>query len=172
MTTCEVFNALKPPAEIIATDIDTNVLATAHRGVYPLDRISKLSVERKKRFLLKGTGASEGTIRVRNELRQLITFQHLNLQDDEYPLKEPFDAIFCRNVMIYFDKLTQGKILEKFVPLMKPHALLFAGHSENFMYVSNAFRLRGKTVYELISSQANTAHSMMAAIRSRELRHE
>lgn len=172
MTACEVFNTLKPPVEIIATDIDTNVLATAPRGIYPMDRISKLSIERKKRFLLKGTGASEGTVRVRNELRQLITFQQLNLLDDEYSLKEPFDAIFCRNVMIYFDKPTQARILEKFVPLMKPHALLFAGHSENFLYVSNAFRLRGKTVYELNPSQANTSHSRMAAILSREMRHE
>lgn len=153
MTVCEAFNTMRPPVEIIATDIDTNVLATAERGVYPMDRVSKLSLERKKHFLQKGTGASAGSVRVRNELRQLITFQQLNLLDDEYALTEPFDAIFCRNVMIYFDKPTQSRILEKFVPLMKPHALLFAGHSENFMYVSNALRLRGKTVYELIQSQ-------------------
>jgi len=172
MTACEAFNTLKPPVEIIATDIDTNVLATAHRGVYPLDKISKLSIERKKRFLLKGTGASEGTVRVRNELRQLITFQHLNLQDDEYSLKEPFDAIFCRNVMIYFDKPTQAKILEKFVPLMKPHALLFAGHSENFMYVSNAFHLRGKTVYEQNQSHANTTTSKNGRNPVQRGRHE
>lgn len=162
MTACEAFNTLKPPVEIIATDIDTNVLATASRGVYPMDRISKLSLERKKRFLLKGTGASEGTVRVRNELRQLITFQQLNLLDDEYSLREPFDAIFCRNVMIYFDKPTQAGILAKFVPLMKPHALLFAGHSENFLYVSNDYHLRGKTVYELNDGKnrkrSNTQH--------------
>ncbi|MBY0556540.1 MAG: chemotaxis protein CheR, partial [Burkholderiaceae bacterium] len=60
-----------------------------------------------------------------------------------------FDVIFCRNVMIYFDKATQRKILSRFVPLMKPDALLFAGHSENFLYVSDALKLRGKTVYEL-----------------------
>lgn len=172
MTACEAFNTLKPPVEIIATDIDTNVLATASCGVYLMDRISKLSQERKKRFLLKGTGTSEGAVMVRNELRQLITFQQLNLLDDEYSLKDPFDAIFCRNVMIYFDKPTQATILEKFVPLMKPHALLFAGHSENFLYVSNAFRLRGKTVYELNQSQANPTHSRMVANRSREARHE
>lgn len=151
MTACEAFNTLKPPVEIIATDIDTSVLATASRGVYPMDRISKLSSERKKRFLLKGKGESEGTVKMRNELRQLITFQQLNLLADEYLLKEPFDAIFCRNVMIYFDQPTQAAILEKFVPLMKPHALLFAGHSESFLHVSNALRLRGKTVYELIN---------------------
>ncbi len=149
MTACEAFNTLKPPVEIIATDIDTNVLATAARGVYPMDRVAKLSLERKKRFLLKGSGKSEGTVKVRKELQQLIQFRQLNLLDEKYSLDEPFDTIFCRNVMIYFDKPTQTSILQKFVPLMKPHALLFAGHSENFLYVSNALKLRGKTVYEL-----------------------
>lgn len=149
MTVCEAFGTMKPPVEIIATDIDTNVLATASRGVYPYERVSKLSNERRRRFFLKGTGAQEGSVRVRNELRDLITFEQLNLLDEQWALKDQFDVIFCRNVMIYFDKPTQSKILSRFVPLMKPHALLFAGHSENFLYVSNAFHLRGKTVYEL-----------------------
>jgi chemotaxis protein methyltransferase CheR len=87
--------------------------------------------------------------RVRQELRQLVTFRQLNLLEDGWPVKGPFDAIFCRNVMIYFDKATQRRILSRFVPLMKPDALLFAGHSENFLYVSDSLRLRGKTVYEL-----------------------
>jgi chemotaxis protein methyltransferase CheR len=149
MTACEAFGSMKPPVEIIATDIDTNVLATAARGVYPYERVSKLSDKRRKDFFQKGTGVHEGSVRVRNELRSLITFQQLNLLEEQWALREPFDAIFCRNVMIYFDKPTQSKILSRFVPLMKPHALLFAGHSENFLYVSNALHLRGKTVYEL-----------------------
>ena len=149
MTACEVFGTMKPPIEIIATDIDTNVLATAARGVYPYERVSKLSEKRRKDFFQKGTGAQEGSVRVRNELRSLIHFQPLNLLEPQWALKEPFDVIFCRNVMIYFDKPTQSKILSRFVSLMKPHALLFAGHSENFLYVSNDYNLRGKTVYEL-----------------------
>jgi chemotaxis protein methyltransferase CheR len=92
--------------------------------------------------------------RVRPELRQLVTFRPLNLLADSWPLNGQFDAIFCRNVMIYFDKETQRKILARFVPLMKPHALLFAGHSENFLYVSDSLRLRGKTVYELNERRA------------------
>ena len=159
MTACEAFSTLKPPVEIIATDIDTNVLATAARGVYPYERVSKLSDERRKRFFQKGTGAHEGSVRVRNELRSLITFQQLNLLDEQWPLQDQFDAIFCRNVMIYFDKPTQSKILSHFVPLMKPHALLFAGHSENFLYVSNDFHLRGKTVYELSDGKSNKRSS-------------
>jgi chemotaxis protein methyltransferase CheR len=155
MTACEAFGTMKPPVEIIATDIDTNVLATASRGVYPYERVSKLSDERRKHFFQKGTGAHEGSVRVRSELRNLITFEQLNLLDEQWNLGEPFDAIFCRNVMIYFDKPTQTKILSHFVPLMKPHALLFAGHSENFLYVSNDFHLRGKTVYELSDGKNN-----------------
>jgi chemotaxis protein methyltransferase CheR len=155
MTACEAFGSMKPPVEIIATDIDTNVIATASRGVYPYERVSKLSDERRKQFFQRGTGAQEGSVRVRSELRSLITFEQLNLLDEQWALKEPFDAIFCRNVMIYFDKPTQSKILSHFVPLMKPHALLFAGHSENFLYVSNDFHLRGKTVYELSDGKDN-----------------
>lgn len=88
-------------------------------------------------------------MRVRPELRQMITFKQVNLLADNWGIKNQFDAIFCRNVMIYFDKPTQGKILDRFAPLMKPNSLLFAGHSENFLYVCDAFKLRGKTVYEL-----------------------
>jgi chemotaxis protein methyltransferase CheR len=149
MTLCEAFNTLTPPVSIIATDIDTNVLATASAGVYPIERVEKLEAERLRRFFLKGKGAQEGLVRVRPELRNLITFRQLNLLADGWDLKGPFDTIFCRNVMIYFDKATQRRILSRFVPLMKPDALLFAGHSENFLYVSDSLRLRGKTVYEL-----------------------
>jgi chemotaxis protein methyltransferase CheR len=149
MTVCEALNTLTPPVQIIATDIDTNVLATAANGVYGTERIDKLEPERIKRFFLRGKGAQEGMVRVRPELRQLVTFRQLNLLADDWPVSGQFDVIFCRNVMIYFDKATQRKILSRFVPLMKPDALLFAGHSENFLYVSESLRLRGKTVYEL-----------------------
>lgn len=149
MTVCEAFNTLTPPVQIIATDIDTNVLATGANGVYGIERLDKMSAERSKRFFLRGKGDQEGMVRVRPELRQLVTFKQLNLLADGWPLSGQFDVIFCRNVMIYFDKATQRKILARFVPLMKPHALLFAGHSENFLYVSEALKLRGKTVYEL-----------------------
>lgn len=166
MTACEAFGTLKPPVEIIATDIDTNVLATASRGVYPYDRVSKLSDERRKHFFQRGTGAHEGSVRVRPELKSLITFHQLNLLEEQWALKEPFDAIFCRNVMIYFDKPTQSKILSRFVPLMKPHALLFAGHSENFLYVSDAFHLRGKTVYELKDGKSPKRAASLASERT------
>ena len=149
ITACEAFGTLKPPVEIIATDIDTNVLATAARGVYPLERVERLSDERRRKFFLKGSGSNAGFVKVRDEVRALVRFEPLNLLAGQWPLSGPFDAIFCRNVMIYFDKQTQATILNRFAPLMKPEALLFGGHSENFLYATQAFRLRGKTVYEL-----------------------
>ncbi len=165
MTLCEAFGSLTPPAHVIATDIDTNVLNTASNGIYSLDRLDKMEPERAKRFFLKGKGGQAGLVRVRPELRQMVTFKQLNLLADDWPVSGSLDAIFCRNVMIYFDKPTQGKILARFAPLMKPDALLFAGHSENFLYVSDAFKLRGKTVYEL---EARHAMAQRAAARKIE----
>ncbi len=149
MTMCEAYGTLTPPVQIIATDIDTNVLATGERGVYSIDRLDKMDPARAKKFFLRGKGEQSGMVRVRQELNKLITFKQLNLLADQWPISGQFDVIFCRNVMIYFDKATQRKILARFVPLMKPDALLFAGHSENFLYVSESLKLRGKTVYEL-----------------------
>lgn len=159
MAVCEAFDTLTPPVSIVATDIDTNVLATAASGVYPIDRIEKMAPDRVKRFFQRGKGERAGLVRVRPELRRMVTFKALNLLAGNWPISGPFDAIFCRNVMIYFDKPTQSRILDRFVPLMKPEGLLFAGHSENFMYASNAFRLRGKTVYELNTRQARVRNS-------------
>ncbi|KND54716.1 Chemotaxis protein methyltransferase CheR [Candidatus Paraburkholderia kirkii] len=136
---------------VFASDIDSQVLGKAEAGVYSLDQVKALPVERLRRFFLKvkGTGLHAGLVKVRPELRAMVSFGRVNLTDARYDMKGPFDAIFCRNVMIYFDKPTQGQVLTRFEPLMKPGALLFAGHSENFTYVSQAFRLRGQTVYEL-----------------------
>ncbi len=159
MTLCEAFNTLTPPVNIIATDIDTHVLDSAAQGIYALDRLDKMPQERVRRFFLKGKGDQVGYVRVRPELRQLITFKPLNLLATSWPITGPFDAIFCRNVMIYFDKPTQSKILARFVPLLKPQGLLFAGHSENFMYVSESLKLRGKTVYELDGKASGLRHA-------------
>ena len=149
MAMVDLFGSFTPPVKILATDLDTNVLATAQAGVYPLDRIEKLPADIIKRFFLKGSGPQAGHAKVRQELRDMISFRQLNLLDDAWPIRGPFDAIFCRNVMIYFDKKTQYNILEKFTPLMRPDGLLFAGHSESFQHATDLFKLRGKTVYEL-----------------------
>ncbi len=148
ITACEAFNSLTPPVQIVATDIDTNVLATAQKGVYGMDRVERLSRERMQRFFLKGTGSQDGQARVRPELQRLIEFKRINLLDKSWAVQGPFDVMFCRNVMIYFDKPTQHAILERFVPLLKPDGLLFAGHSESFLHAADLFRSLGRTVYE------------------------
>ena len=152
MTIVEAFGSYLPPVHILATDLDTNVLATAQQGVYPMERLEKMPPDRLKRFFLKGSGNQAGSARVRQELRDMITFRQVNLLDNAWPVRGPFDAIFCRNVMIYFDKPTQYKILKRFAPLLCPDGLLFVGHSESLHHATDTFRLRGKTVYQLTRS--------------------
>jgi len=147
----EAFGTLKPPVKILATDVDTNVLATAQAGVYPMERLEKMKEERLRRYFQRGAGAHAGMARVREELRALVTFRQLNLLDAGWPVRGPLDAIFCRNVMIYFDKPTQYAILKKFAPLLRPDGLLFAGHSESFHNAADLFRLRGRTIYDLVA---------------------
>jgi chemotaxis protein methyltransferase CheR len=149
MTVVETFGNFNVPVTIMASDLDTSVLATAEKGVYPLERVEKISPDRLQRFFLKGSGSQEGFVCVRPELRRLISFQRVNLLDPSWPVRGPLDVIFCRNVMIYFDKPTQHKILSRFAPLMRDNGLLFAGHSESFLHAAELFHSKGKTVYEL-----------------------
>jgi chemotaxis protein methyltransferase CheR len=149
MTVVETFNSFNVPVSIFASDLDTSVLATAEKGVYAQDRVDCLSPERLNRFFTRNPGS--GTFAVRPELRRLVSFGRLNLLEPYWSVRGPLDALFCRNIMIYFDRPTQHKILGRFAPLMDCHGLLFAGHSESFLYASDLFRLQGKTVYELAS---------------------
>jgi chemotaxis protein methyltransferase CheR len=134
---------------IVASDIDTRVLATASRGVYPADARG-LSRERLHEHFLRGKGLNSGYVRVKPELARRVEFRQLNLMEPRWSLGEPFDIVFCRNVMIYFDAATQRRVLEGVHAVMKPHGLLFVGHSENFSDAKSLFRLRGKTVYERV----------------------
>lgn len=135
---------------LVCSDIDTKVLATAQRGVYPVDARG-LSPERMKRHFLRGTGANGGQIRVKPELARLIEFRAFNLMSTNWSaLGEPFDLVFCRNVMIYFDNPTQRKVLARIHAAMRPGGLLYVGHSENFTESRDLFRLRGKTIYERV----------------------
>jgi len=149
MTMLDLFGSNMPPVKILATDLDTNVLAKAEAGVYPLERLEKMPADQVKRYFMKGKGTQAGFAKVRPELRNMITFRQLNLLDKTWPIRGPFDAIFCRNVMIYFDKATQLQILQKFAPMLHSDGLLFAGHSESFHNAADIFKLRAKTVYEL-----------------------
>ncbi|MCD2512764.1 CheR family methyltransferase [Comamonas endophytica] len=147
MTALETLGA-KAPFKLWASDIDSRVLASAAAGVYRSENLKGLSPERLQRFFLKGKGANAGMARVKPELQQLIEFLSVNLVRDDWPFREPFDVVFCRNVMIYFDAATQRRVLERIHRVMKPGGLLFVGHAENFSESRDLFTLRGKTVYE------------------------
>jgi chemotaxis protein methyltransferase CheR len=157
MTMVDLFGDFTPQIRILATDIDTNVLKIAEAGVYSEDRIEKLSPDLIKRFFIRCTGSNEGKVSVRQELRSMITFRKINLLDNSWPIRGPFEAIFCRNVMIYFDKPTQLNVLKKFIPLMRQDGLLFAGHSESFHHASDLFKIRSRTVYEIAHSSRHLA---------------
>ena len=149
MTALDALGSFAPSLRILATDIDTSVLAKAKLGVYPEDQLQKIPPQQLKRFFLKGQGKNEGFARVRDELRQLVSFKRLNLLDEQWPMRGKFDFIFCRNVMIYFDKKTQHAILEKIAERLKPGGLLFVGHSESFHNTQDQFKICGNTVYAL-----------------------
>ena len=150
MAVIEAFASDAPPVRIIASDLDTEALAAASRGVYAMEKLASLSPQRLKKFFLKGAGAQAGFARIRPEVQRLVEFRQVNLHEGPWDIEGPLAAIFCRNVMIYFNKATQSKILSRFMPLLRPNGLLFAGHSENFFYnAGDIFRSRGKTVYEL-----------------------
>jgi len=134
--------------KLVASDIDSKVLATAAQGVYKMDALRGLDVARVRNFFMRGKGANEGMVRVKPELRQCIEFMMVNLIRDDWPFKEHFDVVFCRNVMIYFDAHTQRQVLERIHRVMKPGSLLFVGHAENFSDSRDLFVLKGKTAYE------------------------
>jgi chemotaxis protein methyltransferase CheR len=149
ITVVETFATWSPAVTIIASDIDTEVLETAKRGIYPAERVSRIDNPRLERYFLKSTEESGPLVQVKEEIRRLVSFRQVNLLQPQWPVRAPLDAIFCRNVMIYFDRDTQLKVLRRFAPLLHPDGLLYAGHSERFSHAEDCFRLRGKTVYEL-----------------------
>lgn len=134
---------------LVNSDIDTKVLATAAQGVYKSDGVKGLSPERLQRFFMRGKGSNAGLMRVKPELQKHMEFLSVNLIE-ELPFSEPFDIVFCRNVMIYFDAETQRRVLERIHRVMKPGGMLFVGHAENFSDARKLFELRGKTVYERV----------------------
>ena len=146
MTVAETLGT-QAQVRIVASDIDTKVLATAQRGVYDADARG-LSAERMARHFMRGKGGNAGFIRVKPELAKGIEFRAFNLMGRNWSLGEPFDIIFCRNVMIYFDAPTQRQVLQQMHGVLKPGGLLYVGHSENFTESRDLFHLRGKTIYQ------------------------
>ena len=148
MTVAETLGA-QAQVSILASDIDTKVLATAQRGVYEADSRG-LSAERLLRHFMRGKGGNSGFIRIKPELARRVEFRPFNLMNQSWSLGEPFDLIFCRNVMIYFDAATQRQVLQQMHSVLRPGGLLYVGHSENFTESRALFRLRGKTVYQRV----------------------
>ena len=134
--------------KLAASDIDSKVLASAAQGIYRLDNLKGLDQARMQKFLLRGKGENAGLVRIKPELRRMIDFLSINLIRNDWPFRDPFDVVFCRNVMIYFDAATQRAVLERIHRVMKPGGMLFVGHAENFSESRDLFILRGKTCYE------------------------
>jgi len=132
--------------KILATDIDSDVLATAARGIFPLERLAGISESRRKRWLQRGTGEHAGWARVRDQVRSLVTFKPLNLMG-EWPMRGGFDIIFCRNVMIYFDQPTRERLVSRFGEALPDGGCLCVGHSESIHGAASRFRLVSRTVY-------------------------
>ena len=147
MTVVEALGTFNAPVKIIASDIDSQVLATARMGIYPLKMVESLSHEKRKHFFHRGKGAKLGKVRVVPELQNMVTFKKINLMDQVWDIPDSLDVIFCRNVMIYFDKPTQLRLIKKMVSRMPDNGLYFAGHSENFSHVSDVLIPLGRTVY-------------------------
>jgi len=133
--------------KILATDLSTRVLAKAAEGVYDAERVREVSPEIVRRHFLRGRGTSECLLKVKPHLTTMIRFRRLNLMDDQYPIKSPLDLIFCRNVMIYFDRPTQEKLVNKFYRYLKPGGHLFIGHSESLQWVNHPFKTVAPTIY-------------------------
>ena len=132
--------------KVLATDIDTDVLATAARGVYEAERVEGLEPRQLRDYFLKGTGSNAGKVRVKDRMRGFIEFQQRNLLA-QWPSERLFDVIFCRNVAIYFDKETQRRLVERFWERLVPGGTLFLGHSESLFGAEVPFETTSRTTY-------------------------
>jgi chemotaxis protein methyltransferase CheR len=149
---------VQSPVSILATDINTTVLQGAERGVYEREKVEGLHPEQLRKYFWNGDGSYSGLVKVKDDLRRNVQFRMLNLIQPDWPIEGQFDAIFCRNVMIYFDKTTQYQILKRFVPLLRqPHGLLFAGHSEAFFNAKDLFTPMGATTYRVTNAASLAA---------------
>lgn len=133
--------------KILATDLDTNVLSAAAEGVYPVDRVTSISQEHLHNWFQKGSGAHAHKVRVKPQLRDMIYFKQLNLMQ-EWPMKGCFDFIFCRNVLIYFDRATKERLANRYAALLREGSCLFIGHSESLHQLDTPFSLIGNTIYK------------------------
>ncbi|GAA4184919.1 protein-glutamate O-methyltransferase [Shinella granuli] len=135
---------------ILATDLSTDVLAAARRGVYPRDMIQPVPPEMQRRYVMVSRDAGRGEVRIHPRLRSTIGFARMNLMDSAYRVGEPMHMIFCRNVLIYFDKPTQAKVLARLCDCLVPGGFLYVGHSETVTGISLPVRQVANTVFKKI----------------------
>lgn len=140
-------NAQNSKLKILATDLSTRVLETAKRGKYGEERVKNIPPDLRNKFVTKESGPHGAIYSINPNVRSTITFGRLNLMES-WPMKGPFDMIFCRNVMIYFDKPTQKQLVERFGQLLRSGGTLFVGHSESLAGVQHSFRYLRPTIYE------------------------
>ena len=132
---------------ILASDIDTDVLERAAAGIYPMDGVARVPEVVLRRHFLRGVGARTGMVRVRPEVRDLVTFRRVNLLDDAWPIRARFDLIFCRNVLMYFDRPTQAHLVARLERMLAPSGLLVLGHAENLLGLATELRRVTSTIY-------------------------
>lgn len=136
--------------EIFGSDISTRVLDRARAAVWLVERAREIPETYLKRYMLRGTGSQDGTMKAGPEIRSLVRFDRVNLIGDSYPVTGRFDLIFCRNVLIYFDAATKEKVVTNLVKHLEPSGRLFLGHAESLLTMSDRLRRVGPTVYEQI----------------------
>ena len=134
--------------KILASDISTRVLAKAASGVYEEARVAQLPPDIVRRHFLRGKGEQTGNLKVRKSVAEMITFRRINLMAPAFPIKTPLDVIFCRNVMIYFDRPTQAALMGKFYRYLRPGGFLFIGHSESLQWIEHQFTYVKPTIYQ------------------------
>lgn len=133
--------------KILASDVDTEMLARAESGIFPSERTSSIPPPLLSRYFLRGVGGQAGFVKVRRALRELVTFRRINFNDEMWPIRTRFDGIFCRNVLIYFNRETQRRILERLLSFLKLDGVLFLGHSESIVGLVDGFLYLGNTIY-------------------------
>jgi chemotaxis protein methyltransferase CheR len=147
-------NLMAWDVRILASDIDTDVLEQAAQGIYPAERVAEIPRPILQRHFLRGVGAQAGLVRVRREVQNLVTFRRINLLEKPWRIRTAFDCIFCRNVMIYFDKPTQRHLVERFAAHLKDDGYLFLGHSESLHSLTDQFVPIRNTVHQKVGQGA------------------
>lgn len=133
--------------DILASDLSTKVLDRARAGVWPLKRADHIPKDLLRRFMLRGSGMQEGKMKAGQEVRQPLDFQRINLNEDSYPVRAGLDAIFCRNVLIYFDNESRAKVINRLLDLLAPDGLLFLGHAESLTGLNDRVRALAPAIY-------------------------